>query len=183
MMCSHNICNCINSKLRNPYKGGAGCLILTKKNEKWVALLGYEKFGTKNRNKLNLAAGGREDVDGGCYIKCALRELNQEFKISLTEEDFNKYFTDDNGNISYIVLGGITPVFIGTFPYIDIDYLNHKIKMDNMYSEDPCLKEMEFVDFVDIKTRKQIYNILPKAKISNFADTMLNKLFQSYNFM
>jgi hypothetical protein len=181
--CDHIVCNCLYRRLKDPYKGGAGCLILTKNENKWVAVLGYEKYGTKNRNKLNLAAGGRNQDDNGCYIKCAIRELYEEFKIELSEDEFFKYFSDKKGNINYVVMGGVTPVFIGVLPKIDIDELNKKIKYDNNFSEDPSMKEMEFVDFVDIFTRKQINNRFLKSKISSFANTVINRLVSTYNLL
>ncbi len=183
MVCHHKICNQLYKRLRDPSKGGSGCLVLTKIDRKWAALLGYEKYGNKNKNKLNLAAGGRNEEDMGCYIKCAIRELNEEFKINLSESEFFKYFSDTNGNIQYIIMGGVTPVFIGIIPNINLDELNKKIRYDNMYNTDPSMQEMEFVDFVDIYTRKQITGNQPVSKISSFANTMINKLISSYNLL
>lgn len=181
--CKHNICSILYRRVRNADKGGAGCLIVTKVDNKWVVLLGYEKYGTKNKNKLNLAAGGRNPNDNGCYIRCALRELNEEYKINLSEKEFFKYFTDTENKVQYQIMGGVTPVFIGVIPKIEISELNKKIKEDNMYNNDPSFREMEFVDFVDIFTRKQINNIFPESKISSFANSMINKLISNYNFV
>jgi hypothetical protein len=180
MNCNHNICNVLISKLKNPNKGGAGCIILTKVEDKYVALLGYEKYGTKNKHKLNLATGGRNPSDNGCYIKCALRELNEEYKINLSETEFFKYFTDTENKVQYQIMGGVTPVFIGILPKIDINELNRKINYDNIYNTDPSYREMEFVDYVDIYTKKQIYNIFPESRISSFANSMINRLISCY---
>jgi hypothetical protein len=184
MTCNHNICKKIHKQTNNSKRGGAGCLILTKKNGKWVALLGCEKHGGKNKGKLNLAAGGRNDEDDDCYINCAIRELKEEFKINLTYSEFLNYFSDKNTKkIFYHIIGKTTPVFIGVFPNIDISQLNNSITYDNLHSTDPCLQEMEYVDFVDIVTKKQIDDIHPKANVSSFANTTINIALKTYNFL
>jgi hypothetical protein len=183
MNCNHKICKLLYKKLRDPSKGGAGCLILTKIEDKWVALLGFEKYGTKNKNKLNLCAGGRNPSDNGCFVTCALRELKEEFKIELTEKEFFRYFTDHNTKkVLYSIMGGVTPIFIGVFPYIDIQMLNENINYDNKYNLDPTYREMAFVDFVDINTKKQLYDNLPETRLTSFANTMINTVHKNFNF-
>jgi hypothetical protein len=184
MTCNHKICNKIHKQTNNSKRGGAGCLILTKQNEKWVALLGCERYGGKNKGKLNLAAGGRNVEDNDCYIECAIRELKEEFKISLTHSEFLNYFSDKNTKkIFYQIIGKTTPVFIGVLPNIDLTKLNNIIKNDNLYSTDPCLQEMEYVDFVDLVTKNQIDDKYPKTNVSSFANATINIALKHYNFL
>jgi 8-oxo-dGTP pyrophosphatase MutT (NUDIX family) len=165
-------------------KGGAGCLILTKQNGKWVALLGCEKYGGKNKGKLNIAAGGRNVEDNDCFINCAIRELKEEFKIDLTMCEFLNYFSDKNTKKIFVhIIGGTTPVFIGVLPNIDLLKLNQQIDFDNKYATDECLTEMEFVDFVDLDSKKQITDLYPKTRITSFANSVINTANKSYNFL
>ena len=65
--------------------GGAGCLVLNYYNRQWTPLLGLQRGG-KRQGKFNICSGKMEQQDNCCYVATVIRELNEEFKLQITEK-------------------------------------------------------------------------------------------------
>ena len=82
-----------------PQARGVGVMVVTRNVDGVMTddhglcmLLGYERAG-QYKDQFNLCAGGLDSKDKKCIVQGAMRELREEFKISLnSEEDFHKYF-------------------------------------------------------------------------------------------
>ena len=157
--CHHQKCHALLEQLLKyePHKtslGGVGVAVLNNYPGKgWCILLGKERDGIYT-HQYNLAAG---KVEGHmCYIYTFIKELAEEFKISIFEEDIPNYFAQENGDLRVFIYNG-TPIFVGIFPDISRGPLNKKIKnANNNHALNWCEKEMECVDFFTVDTLQQI---------------------------
>lgn len=149
-MCRYNICKEIRRQralLGYNKFGGVGMLICRNENGKLVILLGKEKHGAYS-GLYNICAGKCESE---CVLDNAIRELEEEFKIRLTWELFDKYFKNSNG-IRWFMHNG-TPIFVGVFGRHDFKYtaLQQQVQQDsNNYRLPDCCREMS--DLVMLKT-------------------------------
>lgn len=82
----------------------------------WVHALGQETGG-QYAGQFNLCSGKLEQADGGCFLRGAIRELAEEFKIQTSFGDgtFDAMFKGSNGKIRWI-MHHRTPIFIGVLP-------------------------------------------------------------------
>jgi len=182
--CQHQKCHILLDDLlkKEPHKitlGGVGIVVLNYYPGKgWCILLGKERDGIY-KHKYNLAAG---KVEGHmCYIYTFIKELAEEFKISIFEEDIPTYFAQENGDWRIFIHNG-TPIFVGIFPNISRGPLNKKIMEANKNSSlNWCEREMECVDFFKLDTLQQIdgKNVDDsgyKIKVTSFAAEVVQEV-------
>lgn len=148
-MCDHKVCLDNSTKYLNK---GVGIIIFNNytfhASGKIVSsvLLGKEKRNCY-KGQYNLCSGKLDHEDKNCWIKAAIRELDEEFKIKLSMSDFEEHFKDKHGDIDYIILNR-TPIFIGKFPRLSRKPLNLQIIKDLSDHTLPyCYKEIENVDW------------------------------------
>lgn len=140
----------------------------------WTILLAKERGGYY-KDQYNLCAGKLEPEDHGCYISGAIRELCQEFKISLDYSEFDLHFRTGRisggtiGKLRYKMMNG-TPVFIGHFPSVRIHPLKKKIMHALRHSRDPAEKEMSDID------RFKLADVDQDPNISSFAKGLVKRL-------
>jgi len=118
-MCQHKTCAAL--RAANAANSAAVVLVLNYHNKStntytWVHALGQETGGSY-AGQFNLCSGKLEQVDGGCFMKGAIRELAEEFKIQTAFADgtFDALFKGTNGHIRYI-MHHRTSIFIGVLP-------------------------------------------------------------------
>lgn len=148
-MCNHKVCKDFISK---GYRKAVGVFIFNNYTNQSTGvqtpsvLLGRERDGSY-KGQYNLCAGGLETEDNSCWIRTAIRELNEEFKIKLDMSEFATHFKTRNDDFNHVISRG-TPIFIGHFPGLSRVPLNNKISRDlkdnNLSS---CYKEMDSVDW------------------------------------
>lgn len=115
--CIHKCCQEIYAKrLEKGYKkmGGISLIIYDEKNR---FLLGYEE----KLDGYSICSGKMEEIDNYCYVKCAIRELNEEYKIKINENDFFEIFQN-------YIKSFDNAIFIGKAAKINVKGLNKKIE-------------------------------------------------------
>lgn len=175
-MCDHSTCKAIKAyrqNIKHTGKGGVACLILNHYNgQRWVALLGCERYGIY-KNSYNLCSGQLDESDKGCFIVCLKRELNEEFKLTLDKEMFDAMFLNNQGKVRYIMEGG-TPVFIGIVIGLRRITLNTLITKDNNSDLPKYKKEIKRVDYFYLDNEEQIEG--DPYNVSTFAQTALKRI-------
>lgn len=118
-MCQHKTCAIL--RTANVANSAAVVLLLNYHDKitntyTWVQALGQETSGSY-AGQFNLCSGKLEPVDDNCFLKGAIRELLEEFKIqtSFADGSFDALFKGSNGHIRYIIHNR-TPILIGVLP-------------------------------------------------------------------
>lgn len=128
-------------------------------------LLGTERFG-RYKGKQNLCSGHIETYDNGCALEAARRELCEEFKITLSPEEWE-------ARVRCLMFVGKTPVFhlrLSSLDMVLIEALNARIARDLQDESLPGTeKEMQRVAWVNRDT------ILEGRGISSFAKYVIRK--------
>jgi 8-oxo-dGTP pyrophosphatase MutT (NUDIX family) len=170
-MCNHKTC----AKLRVKGAGkGVGVAVFENYNGSIpVIMLGHERGG-QYKGEMNLCAGKLDPSDHGCYIVGAMRELREEFKIDVTSENFDQIFRNSKKLIRVMMIGR-TPIFIGIFRGISRNPINKTITICNTTQRPSCEQEMNFVNWIDIRTMCPIDTKYPNHKISSFAKSFITK--------
>ncbi len=57
--------------------------------------------------------------DRGCYINAAIRELREEFKVTLSYDDFENTFRNFRKTSIRFMMVNKTPVFVGAAQWIE----------------------------------------------------------------
>ena len=160
MSCAHPIC-------RRPHKG-VGVVILDPSHG--TVLLGKERFG-RYKGRFNICAGSMEKEDGGCVVRAALRELMEEFKMTIGSAEWQRHFVRKDGSPRLVFLG-TTPVVVGLFDsqaledtYIST-LMRHHVQVEGMQ---PTWQEMEEARWVSIQ------DVRPHAALptSRFAQAVM----------
>lgn len=170
-MCNHKTC----AKLRAKGAGkGVGVAVFEYYNGSIpVIMLGQERGG-HYKGEMNMCAGKLDLTDHGCYIVGAMRELREEFKINVTKVNFDQIFRNSKKLIRVTMIGK-TPIFIGVFRGITRNPLNKTIALCNSTQRPHCEQEMNFVNWIDIRTMSTIDTKYPNHKISSFATSFISK--------
>ena len=134
-----------------------GIFLTTNHNNNKVLVLGKQKTG-KYKNKYSFCAGTGEEKDTNstgkkCWIKCLLRELFEEFKITINSvEEFGRIFL----NFKMFVFNR-TPIFMAHIDNLDKCFINNKIKQYNNAKDiDVCYKEMDHIEYFNLEDYKQV---------------------------
>lgn len=95
-------------------------------------------------HKFGMCKGAMETIDNGCWLKCGIRELSEEFKIVLTVDQFVQRIED-------IVISCGMPIILYNAINIDFDDINKRVKnsiiesiktgINNSDTEINCLKK------------------------------------------
>lgn len=150
--CNHPLCNPF-STLR------AGVMVIVQINN--LILLGRDrkKDNQDYPGHLGGCAGHLEDVDQGCHIACACRELREEFKLQLTPKQFI------DGLVHVEKFEGI-PVYVYRNDLIDICPLQEIVTRDcetlpktSAYAEISELILRNFSFFANKKSKKYLIPI------------------------
>jgi hypothetical protein len=170
-MCNHKTC----AKLRAKGAGkGVGVAVFEYYNGSIpVLMLGHERGG-HYKDEMNLCAGKLDSSDRGCYIVGAMRELREEFKIDVTSANFDQIFRNSKKLIR-VIMRGRTPIFIGVFRGISRNPINKTIAICNSTQRPQCEQEMNFVNWIDIRTMSAIDTEYPNHKMSSFAKSFISK--------
>lgn len=161
MVCNvHSIC-----KLKS--KGVGACIVDPTRRK---ILLGMERFG-KYASKLNVCSGSVEPEDDECLVNAIRRELKEEFKMDLSDDDFQRLFCNRFHQPRIMVLG-TTPIFIAW-----VDSNNHST--DDMISKmlsdihsttlPDTYKEMNFATWYPINDEKS-------KCVSRFASAIMKRI-------
>ena len=164
-MCNHDIClYCQQSSI----KGVAAC-ILTFVEDEWLIVLGRERFG-QYAGEYNFAAGKIEQDDNGCYRKAIKRELVEEFKIDVSDDDtFDSIFVTT-------FFAGRTIMFVGIDNGIDVSVLNHYINLANSdYTIPLCEREMSDVQLFDSQCKVHKQSIT--CRVSSFVTSQIKTIY------
>lgn len=115
-MCKHIICNTF---LQNPeIHRSSAVLIMYYGN----VILGLERWGSKNRkNKYGMCMGKMSQSDNFCWLKCAIRELREEFKIHMSVYEFSNFIMSVN------FING-TPIFVMNGFCINYAYIREEVE-------------------------------------------------------
>ena len=149
--------------------GGAGCLVLNYYNRQWTPLLGLQRGG-KRQGKFNICSGKMEQQDNCCYVATVIRELNEEFKLQITE----KSLQDQNGNFRVFYHNG-SPIFILLAIGLSRKHINLILMNDYQDPNKPlCEKEIVKVDYFDLSSQSQIEN--KQSKVCDFASGVMRKV-------
>ena len=106
----------INEGKISKYGGGViVCLIIHnyykyKGKPRSVIYLGKQRRG-KYKKKYNLCMGKKKSTDSYCYKQTAIRELREEFKISLYNGRFKNFFMKNDGTFRYMMYGGFPSIY------------------------------------------------------------------------
>lgn len=145
----------------------------------WVFGLGKE-LGGSYAGQYNLCAGGHEPADyvlgDFCWIRCAMREFREEFKIDCDFKRFDLMFRSAKSKRIRVFMHHQTPVFIAI---LDTGTSRHTIK--NQMQQDninPMLtysyKEMCDFEYFRLTDCSQLeYKNLP---VSSFAEGIRKKI-------
>ena len=193
-MCACDICDYIRKHGPKVPTGVAGAIIVPYeyiysnnllyqgRDDEFVILLGKERTpDSRYFEEFNLPAGRLEKKDNGCYVAGFKRELFEEFKIDVRQDDtFNHHFKEaSSGTIRVLFFYG-TPIFIGIFPGLSRGPLNDLIRKDN---NDPrlgfCHKEMSEVNYFRIQTAKYEHMDGVAEVISSFATGVIDEIKRS----
>lgn len=187
-MCLHRTCANIHKRRRKAgyyRRAGVGIVYLTEFQGQCVIGLGYERFG-QYQYTYNICAGKMEPVDNDCFLNTVIRELKEEFKISLSyashdpnSYSFDRIFKSSSGQIRYFLHNG-TPIFIGLFPDYR-PYIQFQMTAD---ISNPSLssshKEMSHFEYFNCQTL-----LTPRGTslpISPFANAVIKQLQPSLTF-
>lgn len=154
-------------------------LLYYQKNvNQWVMGLGLENAGTY-KDQYNLCAGKGEKADdtgnGYCWLNNALRELYEEFTISVSWKNFDSYFRGSAGRIRVFIFQK-TPIFIMLLPP---GFSRQPIKAQmtaNMRNRQltAAQHEMRDFEFIKVSDGQQIEGrYIP---ISSFADAVRKQI-------
>jgi 8-oxo-dGTP pyrophosphatase MutT (NUDIX family) len=170
-MCNHKTCAKLHAKGAG---NGVGVAVFEHYNGSIpVIMLGHERSG-QYKGEMNMCAGKLDPSDGGCYIVGAKRELREEFKINVTSANFDQIFKNSRTNRVRVMMIGKTPIFIGVFHGISRDPINKTIAICNSTQRPHCEQEMNFVNWIDIRTMSPIDTKYPNHKISSFATSFIS---------
>lgn len=135
-----------------------------------VVMFGKERRGTY-QGEFNVCGGKMDTKDNGCVVGAILREMEEEFKLKLDINDFNRKFKNGNGRVRYFMTG-LSVIFIGKFQRLSRGELNQKIIQDNRNLNLPYfLREMEEVEWFGIYDGKQFEG--KNCKLSDYASKCL----------
>lgn len=150
--------------------------IISNNNDKISLNVGLENDGDY-KDTYNMCAGKGDNKDintnGFCWINNLLRELEEEFKIKLSYDEYKKYFRINNR--AKIILIGRSPCFVG-FINVDLNKINNKVNEDmndtnkpSYYKEMRHIKNVPIDDYknqnISILTREVIYKLNKKPTI------------------
>jgi hypothetical protein len=174
--CSHKTCQKIRQFRNSSNLGGIGIAYLVDYNNTghYAIMLGKEKSGAY-QGLFNLCAGSVEKCDGGCYIKAAIRESSEEFKICINQKDvFDKVFKNKQGKVR-LIMHNKTPIFVGVVKGLSRKQINPIIKANNQNTSLPhSMREMSEVDYFWISNKQQIEGT--QKAISTFASGVISKI-------
>ncbi len=143
--CNHSSCIEVRQHYQNLKYGVGTAIVIDRWSDKKV-LMGKERWG-KKKNKLNICTGKMDDKDCNCAISTAVRELEEEFMIQFSVEQFEKMieqtFFDDSFDRNGLIKGG-TFIFVIHYNGINFSQLNHIVK--NRQSEKP--EENEIIELI-----------------------------------
>lgn len=186
MPCSHGTCVAVRASVISSggiiSRTGAGILVINNykcKNGNVTPsiLLGKEVSG-RYANQYNLAAGGMDKDDDGCYLVTVYRELAQEFKIDCSPANRNWAKFDSHfklkGHINFFMVGK-TPIFIGYFPGSSSTKCNILISAANANKNLPhCEREMTDVQWWSL-LQKTPLNTNVVYPMSDFARSVIDE--------
>ncbi len=165
--CNHKEClDIYNHRKKGYYKldGGVGVAIIVFSENTVKILLGKERYG-QFTNQYNICAGKMDSCDNLCCLQTGSRELSEEFKINLSVNEFIS-----KNNMNYVILDA-TPIFILDYTYetVDLDSLNHKIRICTLDPDCPGhLREMSVVKWHTFENKT--------TGLSRLARKTINKL-------
>lgn len=110
-------------------------------------------------HKFGMCKGAMDAIDNGCWLKCGIRELSEEFKIVLTIDQFIQRIED-------IVISCGMPTILYNAINIDFDDINQHVKesiaesvrtgINSSETEINCLKKFPIATF-QLKQTPDIY--------------------------
>ena len=163
-MCLHHSCSPFSSMK-------CGVIVIVVSNGK--VLLGRSRWG-KFAGRVGVCKGKMEKKDNNCHIACAVRELNEEFKINISIPEFVK-------GLAHIELFVGVPVYVYVNNKLNVQKLNEKIKSDyknlpeSELTEMTELTEYKVSELIDPKTA---FTIEPIAR--NSINVILNGAIRTY---
>ena len=102
-----------------------------------------------------MCKGAMDSADNGCWLKCGIRELSEEFKIVLTIDQFIQRIED-------IVISCGMPIILYNAINIDFNDINQRVKdsitesiksgISNSNTEINCLKKFPIAIFQSQQT-------------------------------
>lgn len=116
MACQHVCCN--KFRASSEAKQGSAIVVIRGGN----VLLGKERWG-KFSGRFGMFKGKMIESDQLCWIKCAVRELEEESRISLTTEEFVEHI------VEYTIMNGL-PVFTIKCDVANFRTLSKQVKKD-----------------------------------------------------
>lgn len=106
-------------------------------------------------HKFGMCKGAMDSADNGCWLKCGIRELSEEFKIVLTIDQFIQRIED-------IVISCGMPIILYNAINIDFNDINQRVKdsitesiksgISNSNTEINCLKKFPIAIFQSQQT-------------------------------
>jgi 8-oxo-dGTP pyrophosphatase MutT (NUDIX family) len=186
--CGHSVCASFHTPGSNVKQTAAVAAILhynMRGSIIDVIGLGLERFG-QYRGKYNLCAGSAETDDfiAGvfCWVKCAVRELSEEFKIDVVGQDMiRQMFCNDKG-VFRVFTHNTTPVFIIILPKgtsrrpikqdIELHIKNHPNK---------AYREIGDFEWFRIDNHEQLEG--KRFEISKFADDVITRIYKRKNLL
>lgn len=81
------------------------------------------------RGTFSVPSGKMDPVDDGCWIATARRELHEELKLKISEQEFFEFFCDRDRTHIRLLQNGRTPIFVGFYPEINIRVLNNQLEL------------------------------------------------------
>lgn len=174
-MCNHKTCE--NLRKLNAAQAAAVIPLVYyngKHGSYWAMYVGNE-LGGQYAGKYNLCAGKFEPSDQNCWIKCAMRELKEEYKIDLDNASFDALFRGSNGKIR-VIMHNRTPVFVAVMP---AGFSRKPIKAQMAADlQDPTkghsYKEMDDIELIRLDNGKQIEGA--NISVSTFANAVRQKI-------
>ena len=163
--CGHAIC------AQYQHCGGVAVVVVNNYNRNGirakVVLLGKERGG-KYKGAYNFCAGKTEAHDSKCFIAAARRELDEEFKLSLSTSSFNN-------KLKKCFTHGRTVVFVIECTGLSRQSLNPAIsKALNNPHLPHHLKEMEHVDWFRMDSLQQLEG--RSERVSSFVRDVMPKV-------
>lgn len=175
-MCNHRVC----AKLKNSGACGSLSVALVAPGPKPMMLLVKQNSG-QYEGKYTVCSGKRDEKDNECWVTTAVRELQEEMKLAMSESQFLEICSA--GGETRVIRKGPTPIFVAILNELSVPYellkeckadplaifrdsLNRAIEADRTNEELPAeYKEVSRVDWFDFSMK--IY----APDDENFSDT------------
>ena len=141
-MCNHPICQA----LKCMEKVHSSVAVIVKVNGKIV--LGLERWGER-KDMFGMCMGKMEPCDQFCWLRCAVRELYEEFRINLNVQKFEA-MRPEWGTYNRL------PIFLITYDNLNFDECQKNVLEDYLSGKESCYTEMIHLALCPITEFKKV---------------------------